>query len=547
MRQKPTILAVSALLALALWMSDAAVDAFALGQGAFSDLLPGVPARELYLRSFLIAALIFPGLFIARIVRKRNLALEALRESAGTLHTITEAAKDAIIMMDQKGAISFWNPAAEKIFGYAASEVMGRELHALLVPSRYYGSYAAGFSGFKESGAGGCIGKTLELTALRKDGVEFPIELSLSALKRKGGWHAVGVLRDITERRKSEEELRTHREHLGRLVRERTSELDAANQRLRREIIDRARTEKDLFRSESFLNTIFDSFHDPLSIVDREYQLVRFNDAYARMRGKNAAELLGKKCYEVLQNRDCVCSDCLVDVTFQSRDPCAKEKQLTLFDASRVWVEIYTYPIYDSARNVTHVVEYTRDITDRKKEDEEKKQLIKNLNHLSTTDSLTELLNRRALNDILNHEIERTRRYDADLSLILCDIDRFKEINDGFGHTAGDQALQRIAETLKNALRKSDVPGRYGGDEFMIILPETTVAGATSLAEKIRVAVQELDLELPGNKHVRLSLSLGVAGCCSSAENIDTLVAHADAALYEAKQAGRNRISVRGA
>ena len=175
---------------------------------------------------------------------------------------------------------------------------------------------------------------------------------------------------------------------------------------------------------------------------------------------------------------------------------------------------------------------------------EEKKELIKNLNHLSTTDSLTGLLNRRALNDILRHEIDRACRYDTDLSLIICDIDRFKAINDTYGHTAGDQALRTVAETLKNALRRADIPGRYGGDEFMVILPETPLAGAKSLAEKIRVAVHEQTLELPGNNRVRLSLSLGVASCCSPHDNIDTFVTLADTALYSAKQSGRNRVSV---
>jgi diguanylate cyclase (GGDEF)-like protein len=232
-----------------------------------------------------------------------------------------------------------------------------------------------------------------------------------------------------------------------------------------------------------------------------------------------------------------------VEKTFQSKDPWTKEKQITLHDGSEAWVEIYTYPIFDQKGDVSHVVEYTRDITDRKKEEEERKQLIRSLNHLSITDSLTGLFNRRALNDMLTHEIDRASRYDADLSLILCDVDNFKAINDTHGHTAGDRALQKVAETLKNSLRRADILGRYGGDEFMIILPETGLEGAKSLAEKVRIAVEglELELELPGQKAI--SLSLGVASCCEPLENIDTLVSLADTALYASKQAGRNKVS----
>jgi diguanylate cyclase (GGDEF)-like protein/PAS domain S-box-containing protein len=275
-----------------------------------------------------------------------------------------------------------------------------------------------------------------------------------------------------------------------------------------------------------------------LIIIDREYRIIKFNDAYTRTRGKSPSDLSGKKCYEALQNRDLVCRECVVDRTFQSKDPCAKEKQLMLPDGSLSWIEIYTYPIFDQSRNVTHVVEYARDITDRKKEEEEKKSLIRNLSRLSMTDGLTGLLNRRALNDMLKHEIDRSTRYNADLSLLLCDVDKFKGINDTFGHTAGDRVLQAVSEALKGALRKADILGRYGGDEFMIILPETGLSGARSLAEKIRIAVNELDFELPGNDRRRLSISIGVASCCTPGDDIDTLLALADSALYSSKEAG---------
>jgi len=327
------------------------------------------------------------------------------------------------------------------------------------------------------------------------------------------------------------------------MVAERTEELNAVNDLLRKEILDRTRTEEELERSESFLNTIFDSFHDPFSIVDREFRFIRFNDTYARTRNKLSKDLFGKKCYEVLHNRTAICDDCVVEKTFRSKDPCAKEKLVTLPDGLTAWFEILTYPIFDQQKNVSHVVEYTRDITFRKKEEEEKEALIKTLNHLSTTDSLTGLLNRRALNDMLQHEIERASRYEKDLSMIICDVDLFKHINDTYGHTTGDRALTAVSEVLRQALRKSDILGRYGGDEFMIILPETSLTGAQSLAEKVRAAVEGLNLELPGNKRIGLTISIGVASCCMTEDNLDTLVSLADAALYRSKESGRNKIS----
>jgi diguanylate cyclase (GGDEF)-like protein/PAS domain S-box-containing protein len=546
MRNRRKVIIFSGVVAVALWIANAAVDAFVYRHGRFIDLvLFDLSAQELYIRSAIIAGFMVLGFIISRTALHRNLAQEALHESEETLHTITDSAKDAIVMMDDRGTISFWNRAAEKIFGYNANEATGRELHALLTPQRYQAAYEEGFRRFQGSGEGGSVGRTIELMARRKDGVEFPVELSLSALQLKGKWHAVGVLRDISERKKTEEELRTHRDTLEHLVEDRTAELHAVNELLRKEIRDRTRTEEELYRSESFLNTIFDSFHDPFSIVDRDYTIVKFNDAYLRAKNRRARELFGKTCYVVMHNRTGVCDECVVEKTFQSKDPWTKEKQITLHDGSEAWVEIYTYPIFDQKGDVSHVVEYTRDITDRKKEEEERKQLIRSLNHLSITDSLTGLFNRRALNDMLTHEIDRASRYNTDLSLILCDVDNFKAINDTHGHTAGDRALQKVAETLKNSLRRADILGRYGGDEFMIILPETGLEGAKSLAEKVRIAVEglELELELPGQKAISLSLSLGVASCCEPLENIDTLVSLADTALYASKQAGRNKVS----
>ncbi len=130
-----------------------------------------------------------------------------LRQSEQKNRAITTTANDAIIMMDEAGNVSFWNPAAESIFGYGAGEVTGRYLHGLIVPDRYLADYEKGFHHFTETGRGPAVGKTIEMTALRKDGTEFPVELSLSALQMDDRWHAVGMVRDITQRKLSEKRI----------------------------------------------------------------------------------------------------------------------------------------------------------------------------------------------------------------------------------------------------------------------------------------------------------------------------------------------------
>ncbi|MBW2107038.1 MAG: PAS domain S-box protein [Deltaproteobacteria bacterium] len=131
---------------------------------------------------------------------------ESLKESEEKYRTIADSANEAIIIMDDNGNVSFWNPAAEKIFGYAAEEIRGRELHTTLGPSRYHQAYKEAFKKFRETGRGPVIGKTLELSAVRKDGTEFPIELSVSGIRIKGQWHAMGIIRDISEKHKAQEE-----------------------------------------------------------------------------------------------------------------------------------------------------------------------------------------------------------------------------------------------------------------------------------------------------------------------------------------------------
>ena len=151
------------------------------------------------------------GAAICRIVlsdvSERKRAEDELRESEERMRSITDSAQDAILMMDPQGRISFWNPAAERILQYSPKEALGTVLHQLLVPGRFQQAHAGAFPGFQRTGNGAAIGKTLELVAIRKDGVEIAVSLSLSGIKRDDGWHAVGLIREITERKQAEDAL----------------------------------------------------------------------------------------------------------------------------------------------------------------------------------------------------------------------------------------------------------------------------------------------------------------------------------------------------
>jgi len=146
---------------------------------------------------------------VLRNTTDRKRAEEALREEREKLAKIAGSAQDAIVMMDAEGNVSFWNQAAETIFGYTADEALGQELHRLMAPDRFRDAYRKGFAHFQQSGEGPAVGRTLDLVARRKNGDEFPAELSLSAVQLRGAWHAIGIVRDVSERKRAEEALPT--------------------------------------------------------------------------------------------------------------------------------------------------------------------------------------------------------------------------------------------------------------------------------------------------------------------------------------------------
>lgn len=158
----------------------------------------------------------------------------------------------------------------------------------------------------------------------------------------------------------------------------------------------------------------------------------------------------------------------------------------------------------------------------------------------ATTDPLTGLMNRRHFFELADRELEQTRRSSRPLSFIMLDIDHFKQVNDNYGHLVGDAALIQLAELLKNQLRKVDFCGRYGGEEFVLCLPDTHTQGALEVAERIRKDVLTLEIDSLQNKTISMSISLGIAENKQD-KGVEDILKRADKALYEAKDAGRNQ------
>lgn len=172
----------------------------------------------------------------------------------------------------------------------------------------------------------------------------------------------------------------------------------------------------------------------------------------------------------------------------------------------------------------------------------EQKELEKKLESLAATDDLSNLWNRRYFFNVGDRECKRAVRYKAKLSLLMIDIDHFKEVNDTYGHAAGDIVLKEISEIFIHGLRDVDIAARIGGEEFAVLMPNTDVAGAMIVAERLRTNIEMLNFEHEGHK-IKTTISLGVTECCGKS-TIDEMLKRADKALYDAKNAGRNCVKV---
>lgn len=208
------------------------------------------------------------------------------------------------------------------------------------------------------------------------------------------------------------------------------------------------------------------------------------------------------------------------------------EQQQFRKDGTPIWTDTIMSGIYDEENEFKEMLGVTRDITEIVKLRDE---IIK----LSETDKLTQLYNRYKLDDALEKEFKRTKRTLIPFAVILLDIDHFKLVNDRFGHQTGDIILRELAAVLKNSIRSTDMVGRWGGEEFIFILPDTDEIGAMQLAEKIRKQISDTDFPNPE----KITGSLGVT-VYRGDSSIATIISRADQALYAAKHRGRNQVQL---
>jgi diguanylate cyclase (GGDEF)-like protein/PAS domain S-box-containing protein len=270
------------------------------------------------------------------------------------------------------------------------------------------------------------------------------------------------------------------------------------------------------------LATIILSAREGIVVTDSDGKVVLMNPAAELLLGKSMRELVDSGFMSLIDDPSGL-------KNLLERDPSIKEPETVHFN-QRV-LSVYAATIRTPQGGVVGSAALIRDIT-------EEKRLEERLRRLSTTDGLTGLFNRRHLDETLTTELERALRYNAPLSIMMFDVDHFKRFNDEHGHDQGDRVLQAIAQSLQEHVRKVDVPCRYGGEEFLAILPGTNQAGAIIVSERLRHAIEQMEVD-----GLNVTISIGVASVPElDVRSSATLVEAADSALYRAKRAGRNQV-----
>jgi diguanylate cyclase (GGDEF)-like protein/PAS domain S-box-containing protein len=471
----------------------------------------------------------------------RGVSDEAIMPASGTrngqigdaelLRAVLDTAHEAFVLMDADGLVRGFNREAERTFGLPLQDVLGRELAELIVPVRYREAHREGIRRYLKTGAGELIDHRTELSALHRDGHEFPIEMTISAIRSDdvtGGVTFHAFLHDISERKRTERVLLAmqsvtramaraespaqamtallstlgeamgwevgiywQQAHDGSLERLASWSADAPGARQ----FDQACRELHLSVADSFPGRAMRA-EEPLWLQDSTA-----DDGFVRSPQARSAGLHAAIAVPVRRN----------DATVGAIEFLAADHRVRDLSVSSALAAVGA-----QVGELLGVLE-------------ERQALLTSLARLALTDQLTGLPNRRAWEEGLQRELARADREGNPVCVAVIDLDKFKQFNDTHGHQAGDALLAEAARAWQTQLRASDLLARYGGEEFAAVIPAWPLSTAVEVVERLRAAT-------PGG----LTASAGIAAWDGIETGLE-LFGRADAALYEAKQSGRDR------
>ncbi|ALO46007.1 diguanylate cyclase [Pseudohongiella spirulinae] len=294
-----------------------------------------------------------------------------------------------------------------------------------------------------------------------------------------------------------------------------------------------------------------------LILLDRDHNIQLWNSFMENHSGISTSDARNRNLFELFPDLPQAWLKRKIESVFklQSRTFCTWEEHPRLFNfkstrpmtghSAKMYQNITFIPLHGLDKTVNQVCLLVYDVTEIATRKKELESANESLRLVSRTDGLTKLYNRAYWEECLKLEFQRSQRSGRPASLILLDIDHFKTFNDTHGHQAGDQALRMVGQLLQKFRRATDTAGRYGGEEFGIILPETTVEQAKIFAERLRLKIATSDVIWDGES-LALSISIGISALQADMNTHQDWIEASDNALYQSKAAGRNRVSVAG-
>ncbi|MFW6341768.1 MAG: diguanylate cyclase [Halothiobacillaceae bacterium] len=405
--------------------------------------------------------------------------------------------------VDQAGRCTFINRSARKMLGVETRDVIGENQHQL-----FHHHYPDGRA-YPESDCP--ISRTLadgqarhmEEWFFRADRHRFPVDLTVTPLIEQGRRvGAVAAFSDVSARKAAESE--------------------------RDQLAERNRL-------------LLESAGDGIYGVDLAGQCTFINPAALKMLGFSRDEVVGRDQHALFHYRreDGVAyphAECPIHKTLHDHQVREGEETFIRKDGSMLPIHLRVAPLRNSGRCVGAVVVF-QDVTERR-------MLEDRLLRMATTDALTGLANRRVLLERLEEECLRVNRSGREASLLMFDLDHFKWVNDGYGHAVGDRVLIRFSELLKANRRRTDVAARMGGEEFVLLMPDTSIERAREIALRLRAEVIQSPVETDTGGYVEYTVSVGGTAIRPQDRDVDKVLLRADQALYRAKDAGRNRVEI---
>jgi diguanylate cyclase (GGDEF)-like protein/PAS domain S-box-containing protein len=486
---------------LSLLLLSLCASAQAQQQAGRLDWLPGNEnTGMLALAGFSLSGFIALGWRLRReIALRRQVESRAISERS-RLNAILDNAGVGVMITDRNARHIDVNRRWCRMFGYRRHEARGKLSIRDIVHPDEVPSIVDQFQSLLSSEV---KSQTHARRFMRKDGRVFWGVISTSTVRDKSGrfmW-AVGIITDIDAQKRNEVALR---------------------------------------ESEERLRFITENTHDVVWQLDQNLCFTYINSADERMRGFHRSEVIGSPFKSLIAP----CSHAVFDQEMQQQQADRTgdagevnfEVELCCKDGGHVWAEVNSTSIHDDSGKIIGYIGVTRDATQRRRTHEK-------LREQTIRDPLTGLFNRRYLDESLERELARAKRDQLPLAILMIDIDCFKRLNDTYGHQAGDEVLRTLGESIRNCARTADLPCRYGGEEFLLVLPNISIETACERAERWRSAFEK-EVIVFGKSVITSTVSIGVATYPVHGDTRESLIRSADEALYRAKHSGRNRVVV---